>query len=143
MKIKDLAGTGISGAKQTGGNIVLCAGSMGYLLHRRRVKRKQRGQANKPTKQPTNQATKTTHPVALRPPPRPPSRLDLRSIHPSVRPSVRPSIHPSIHHPITKIAYPSSTVSRKQSRPANQQINTPKRHILPPIHDPSIIMCFP
>ena len=29
-----------SGVKQTGGDIVLCAGSRGYLLHRRRVEKK-------------------------------------------------------------------------------------------------------
>ena len=37
---KGLADAGISGVKQTGGDIVLCAGSMGYLLHRRRVEKK-------------------------------------------------------------------------------------------------------
>ena len=40
MKTKGLAGAGTSGVKQTGGDIVLCAGSMGYLLHRRRVEKK-------------------------------------------------------------------------------------------------------
>ena len=40
MKTKGLAGAGTSGVKQTGGDVVLCAGSMGYLLHRRRVEMK-------------------------------------------------------------------------------------------------------
>ena len=37
---KGFARAGTSGVKQTGGDIVLCAGSMGYLLHRRRVEKK-------------------------------------------------------------------------------------------------------
>ena len=39
MKTKGLAGAGTSVVKQTGGDIVLCAGSRGYWLHRRRVEK--------------------------------------------------------------------------------------------------------
>ena len=67
------------------------------------------------------------------------------TIHPSIHPSVHPSIHPSIHQPSTqtgKHVCPSSTVSRKQSRQANQQTNTPKSNIFLPVHDPSITVCI-
>ena len=56
-----------------------------------------------------------------------------------------PSIHPSIHPPSTqtgKHVCPSSTVSRKQSRQANQQTNAPKSNILLPVHDASITVCI-
>ena len=91
------------------------------------------------SKQPTNQATQTTQPCfpqmlsilglhcekALRPPPHtvPP----LSTQHPSIHPSIHPSNHPPTKHTNRKIAYPSSTVSRKQSQQANQATNTPKR----------------
>ena len=45
--------------------------------------------------------------------------------------SIHPSIHPSINQ--AHIAYPSRTVSRKQSQQANQATNTPKSYILVPV----------
>ena len=55
--------------------------------------------------------------------------------------SIHPSIHPSTKHTNRNHAYPSSTVSRKQSRQANQKTNAPKSNMFLPVHDPSITVC--
>ena len=61
-----------------------------------------------------------------------------QSIHPSILPSflssTHPSIHPLFHQPNTQtenIAYPSNTVSRKQSWQTNQSTNAQKLYIYP------------
>ena len=99
--------------------------------------------AAKPTNQPSNQQAKQSKPpipLALRPPPHPLPPLFTQ------HPSIHLSIHPSIHQPSTqteKIAYPSSTVSHKQPRQANQQTNTPKSYIFLSVHDPSLYAFSP
>ena len=111
--------------------------------------------AAKPTNQATNKPNNPSHATlcfpqmlsilglhcgeALRPHPLLPL---FTSTHPSIHPSILPSFHPSIHQPSTqaeKFAYPSSTVSCKQttaSKPSNQRTN-----IFRPVHDPPITVC--
>ena len=69
----------------------------------------------------------------------PPAVIYTASINPSIHPSFLPSFHQTHKR---KIAYPSSTVSRKQSRQANQATNAPKSYIFVPVHDLSITYVF-
>ena len=63
---------------------------------------------------------------------------------PPIFTQIHPSIHPSTKHTNRKIAYPSSTVSRKRSRQANQATNAPKSYtfVLSMIH-PSLYVFSP